>query len=89
MPLEINLLDYTFPVGLGLNDLTDASRPHCILGRECELVPGATLEVLQSIGPLTGTDAKVAPLLAVVLRVLQNVSWGRTRGGRNVKLQSG
>lgn len=54
-------------MGLCFNDLTDASWPHCILGCECELVPGATLQVLQPIGALTGTDGKVAPLLAIIL----------------------
>lgn len=67
-------------MGLCFNDLTNSSWPHCILGSECELVPGATLEVLQSIGALTGTDGKVTPLLAVILRVLQNVAWKRTHG---------
>ncbi len=66
-------------MGLCFNDLTDAPWPHCILGCECELVPGATLEALQPIGALTGTDGKVTPLLAVILRVLQNVAWKRTR----------
>ena len=65
-------------MGLCLNDLTDAPWPHCILGSECELVPGSTLEVLQSVGALTGADGKVPPLLAVILRVLQDVAW---RGG--------
>lgn len=73
-----NVFVYTFPMGLCFNDLTNASWPHCILGCECELVPGATLEVLQPIGALTGTDGKVTPLLAVILRVLQNVAWKRT-----------
>ena len=61
------LFVHTFPMGLCFNDLTDASGPDCILGGEGELVPGATLEVLQPIGALTGTDGKVTPLLAVIL----------------------
>lgn len=61
-------------MSLCFNYLTDASRPHCILGSEGELVPGATLEVLEPIGALTGTDGKVTPLLTVILRVLQNVA---------------
>lgn len=65
-------------MSLCFNDLTDASWPHCILGCECELVPGATLKILQPIGALTGTDGEVPPLLAVILRVLQNVAWTRT-----------
>lgn len=52
---------------LCFNDLTDASRPHSILGGEREFVPGATLEVLQPIGALAGTDREVPPLLTVVL----------------------
>lgn len=64
-------------MSLCFDDLTDASRPHCILGREGELVPGATLEVLQAVGALAGTDGEVPPLLAVVLRVLQDVAWSR------------
>lgn len=67
-------------MGLCFNYLTDAPWPHCILGCERELVPGATLEVLQPIGALTGADGKVTPLLAVILRVLQNVAWKRRRG---------
>lgn len=84
---KVNLFVYTFPMGLCFDDLTDASWPHCILRCECELVPGSTLEVLQPIGALTGTDGKVTPLLAVILRVLQNVAWKRTRGEMTVKEQ--
>lgn len=62
-------------MGLCFNDLTNASWPNCILGGECKLVPCATLEVLKSIGALTGTDGKVPPLLTVILRVLKNVAW--------------
>lgn len=61
------LLLPTFPVGLSFNDLTDAPRPHCILGRQSEFVPGAALQVLQAVGALTGADGKTAPLLTVVL----------------------
>lgn len=68
---------------LSFNDLTDASWPHSILGGERKFIPGATLEVLKPIGALTGTDGKVPPLLAVVLRVLQNVAC--RRGGEHVK----
>lgn len=66
-------------MSLCFNDLTNASWSHCVLGRERELVPGATLEVLQPIGALAGTDGKVTPLLAVILRVLQDVAWKRRR----------
>lgn len=68
---------------LCFDDLTDASRPHSILGGERELVPGATLEVLKAIGALAGTDGEVPPLLAVILRVLQDVAF--TRGREDVK----
>lgn len=68
----------TFSMGLCFDDLADSSWAHCILGSQSELVPGTTLEVLQPIGALTGTDGKVPPLLAVVLGVLQDVAW---RGG--------
>lgn len=68
-------------MGLCFDDLTDASGPHCILGGEGELVPGATFEVLQTIGAFTGTDGKVTPLLTVVLRILQDVAWIGTREG--------
>lgn len=54
-------------MSLSLDDLTDAPWPHSILGSQGELVPGATLQVLQSIGTLTRADGKVAPLLTVVL----------------------
>ena len=54
-------------MSLCFDDLTDASGPNCILGSEGELVPGAALEVLQTIGALTGTDGKVPPLLTVIL----------------------
>ena len=64
----------TFPMSLSLYDLTDPPRPHSILGRESELVPGATLEVLKAVRTLTGADGKAAPLLTVVLRVLQDVT---------------
>jgi len=60
----------TFPMSLGLDDLADPPRPHGILGRQRELVPGAALEVLQAVRTLAGADGKAAPLLAVVLRVL-------------------
>lgn len=82
-----NLFVDTFPMGLCFNYLTNASWPHCILGCESKLVPGATLEVLQPIWALTGTDRKVPPLLAVILRVLQNVAWKRTCGQTNVNEQ--
>lgn len=62
-------------MSLCFDDLTDAPRPHCILGRQGELVPGAALEVLQAVRTLAGADGKTAPLLAVVLRILQDVSW--------------
>ena len=39
----------TFPMSLSLDDLTDPPRPHGILGREREFVPGATLEVLKAV----------------------------------------
>lgn len=74
--LLINLCP-TFSVCLCFNDLTDASWPHSILGGEGEFVPGATLEVLQPIGALAWTDGEVPPLLAVILRVLQNVAFKR------------
>lgn len=62
-------------MSLCFDDLTDAPRPHCILGRQGELVPGATLEVLQAVRTLAGADGKAAPLLTVVLGILQDVSW--------------
>lgn len=65
----------TFPMSLCLDDLTDTSRTHCVLGGEGELVPGTTFEVFQPIGALTGTDGKIPPLLTVVFRVLQDVAW--------------
>lgn len=68
---------------LCFDDLTDASWPHSILGGEREFVPGATLEVLKPIGALAGTDGEVPPLLAVILRVLQNVAF--KRGQEDVK----
>lgn len=58
---------FTFSMSLCFNDLTDPSRSHSILGCEGELVPGATLEILQPIGPFAGADGEVAPLLTVVL----------------------
>lgn len=61
-------------MSLCFDDLADAPRPHCILGRQGELVPGAALEILQAVRTLAGADGKTAPLLAVVLRVLQDVS---------------
>lgn len=73
----------TFSMGLCFDDLADSSWAHCILGSQSELVPGSTLEVLQPIGALTGTDGKVPPLLTVVLGVLQDVAW---RGGGRGKL---
>lgn len=36
----------TTPVGLGLDDLTDAPRAHAVLGRQLHLVPRATLEAV-------------------------------------------
>lgn len=65
----------TFPMSLCLNDLTDTSRTHCVLGGEGELIPGTTFEVFQPIGALTGTDGKIPPLLTVIFRVLQDVAW--------------
>lgn len=76
----------TLPMGLCFNDLTDASWSHSVLGSECEFIPGATFEVLEAIGTLAGTDGEVSPLLAVVLRVLQNVAFRRRTGVRS-KLQ--
>lgn len=64
----------TFAMCFCFNDLTDASRTHCILCREGELVPGATFKIFKAIRAFTGTDGKVTPLLAVILRVLQNVA---------------
>lgn len=61
-------------MSLGFNDLTDPSWTHCVLGSQSKLIPGSTFEVLQPIRALTGTDGKVSPLLAVVLRVLQDVA---------------
>lgn len=63
-------------MGLGFDDLTDAPGPHCILGRQSEFVPGAALEILQTVRALAGADGKTTPLLAVVLRVLQDVACG-------------
>lgn len=62
-------------MSLCFDDLADASRPHCVLGRQGELVPGAALEILQAVRTLAGADGKATPLLAVVLRILQDVSW--------------
>lgn len=68
-------------MSLCFNNLTDAPWPHSILGSEREFVPGATFEVLEPIGTLAWTDGEVPPLLAVVLRVLQNVALKRAPQG--------
>lgn len=70
-------------MGLCFDDLTDAPWSDHVLGRQREFVPGSTLEVLQAVGTLAGADGEAAPLLAVVLRVLQNVAC--KRGGEHVK----
>lgn len=54
-------------MSLSLDDLTDAPWPHSILGSQGELVPGATLQVLQTVRALARADGKAAPLLTVVL----------------------
>ena len=54
-------------MSLCFNDLADASGAHAVLGRQGKLVPGATLEVLQTVGALARADGIAAPLLAVVL----------------------
>lgn len=65
-------LGLTPPMGLGLDDLTDAPGAHAVLGRQLHLVPGATLEAVQPEGPLARADEHILPLLAVVHRVLQH-----------------
>lgn len=74
----------TFSMGLSFNDLTNAPGSHCILCCQGEFVPSAAFQVLQTIWTLTGADRKTSPLLAVVLWVLQDVTWGKKgeRGGR-------
>lgn len=69
----------TFPMGLSFNYLTDAPWTHCILGCQGKFVPGATLQVLQTVWTLTRADGKTAPLLTVVFWVLQDVTWGGRR----------
>lgn len=61
-------------MSLSFNDLTDAPWSHCILGRQSEFVPRATLQVLQAVWTLAGADGKTAPLLTVIFWVLQNVT---------------
>lgn len=75
-------------MSLCFNNLTDAPWPHSILGSEREFVPGATFEVLEPIGTLAWTDGEVSPLLAVVLRVLQNVALKRAPGVNNFQKQT-
>lgn len=57
----------TFAERLGLDDLADAPRPHPVLSSQGELVPGATFQRFQPVGPLTGADGETAPLLTVIL----------------------
>ena len=64
------VLGLTPPVGLGLDDLTDAPGAHAVLGRQLHLVPRAALEAVQPEGPLTRADEHILPLLTVVHRVL-------------------
>src|SRR4029434_10192830 len=56
----------TSPVGLGLDDLADASRPDAVLSGQLDLVPGAAAQVVQLEGALARADEHVAPLLRVV-----------------------
>lgn len=54
-------------MSLSFDDLTDSPWPHSILCRQCKFVPGATLQVLQTVRALARADGKAAPLLTVVL----------------------
>ena len=65
----------TPPMGLGLDDLTDAPRAHAVLGRQLHLVPRAAREAIQPEGPLARADEHILPLLTVVHRVLQHEAW--------------
>jgi hypothetical protein len=66
---------HTFSQCFGLYNLTDAPGPHSILGRKRELIPSSALQILQTVRTLTGADGEAPPLLAVVLRVLQDVTF--------------
>lgn len=79
----------TFAERLGLDDLADAPWPHPILGSQGELVPGATFQGLQPVGPLTGADGETAPLLTVILWVLQDVTWRESADGNGITNPSG
>ena len=54
-------------MGFSLDDLTDASRAHCVLSGQGEFVPSSTLQVLQAVRSFAGADGEAAPLLTVVL----------------------
>lgn len=59
-------------MGLGLDDLADASRPDAVLRSQLDFVPGAAAQVLQFEGALGGADEHVFPLLRVVHGVLEH-----------------
>lgn len=65
----------TFPQRFRFYDFTDTSRSHSILGRKSELIPGTTLQIFQAVRTFTWADWKTSPLLTVILRVLQYVTY--------------
>lgn len=69
----------TSPVGLCLDDLTDASRSDAVLCSQLHFVPGTAAQVVQFEGALSGTDENVFPFLCVVHRVLQHKAYTHTQ----------
>lgn len=77
---------HTFPQRFRFYDFAYASGSHSVLRRESELVPRPALEVFQAVGALAGADGEAPPLLAVVLRVLQDVAFRRQDTGERALL---
>lgn len=73
----------TSPVGLCLDDLTDASRSDAVLCSQLHFVPGTAAQVVQFEGALSGTDENVFPFLCVVHRVLQHKAYTHTHKHTN------